>query len=142
MLEKRNWVCVLSLSFIYLTSCCCLKTKTVGQKVNVQQVTLQKIIPGEINQAEYWEIRWMSHDVGFKAVYYGDYSGLINKSSEDKYNTKLYLNQLSISKKLKKLLTKQPLVLEIIDQKGKHYEFIEKFNILDPIYLPSEKAND
>lgn len=142
MLEKRNWVFALSLSFIFLTSCCCLKTKTVGQNINVQQVTLQKIIPGEINQEAYWEIRWMSHDVGFNAVYYGDYSGLVNKSTEDNYSTKLYLNHLSISKKLKKLLTKQPLVLEMIDQKGMHYEHIEKFNILDPIYLPSEKAVD
>ncbi len=141
MLSAYKWVFFLTLGSLIISSCYCAKTKVVANK-NIQDVTLQKIIPGEPHQEPYWQIKWNSPDIMFNAVFYNDYSGLINRLKDHSYSAYLHLDQQIRNTELKQLLKKHQLVFQLKHQKNEKYVVAENYIILDPVYLPSEKANE
>ena len=142
MLSAFKWAFIIALGFIIISSCYCVKSKSVYVQLDLQQVTLQKFIPGESNQEYYWQIKWNSPDTMFNAVYYNDYSGLINRSMDNTYSAYMHLDQHERNSKLKQLIKKHQLVFQLKHQKNKKYILAENYIILDPVFLPSEKANE
>lgn len=142
MLSAFKWVFIIAHGSLIISSCYCSKTKLGYVQLDLQQVTLQKFIPGEPNQESYWQIKWNSTDTMFSAVYYIDYSGLINRSKDNTYLAYMHLDQHERNSKLKQLLKKHQLVFQLKHQKNKKYILAENYIILDPVYLPSEKANE
>lgn len=142
MLSAFKWAFIIALGFIIISSCYCVKSKSVYVQLDLQQVTLQKFIPGESNQEYYWQIKWNSPDTMFNAVYYNDYSGLINRSMDNTYSAYMHLDQHERNSKLKQLIKKHQLVFQLKHQKNRKYILAENYIILDPVFLPSEKANE
>ncbi len=142
MLIVYKWAFIIALGFIIISSCYCSKSKLGYVQLDLQQVTLQKFIPGEPNQEYYWQIKWNSPDTMFNAVYYNDYSGLINRSMDNTYSAYMHLDQHERNSKLKQLIKKHQLVFQLKHQKNKKYILAENYIILDPVFLPSEKANE
>ena len=123
---------------IFLTNCYCVKSEIRDSDINLMGITLQKMIPGEINHEPYWRIYWNSHDSIFHAIYYNNYSGIVKKSINHAYGSDLILNQLNTTPKLKKLLNKHQLIFEVNTKKEKKYIIAKHFKILDPVHLPTE----
>ncbi|MBL0237641.1 MAG: hypothetical protein IPQ02_13765 [Saprospiraceae bacterium] len=142
MLSAFKWAFIIALGSLIISSCYCAKTKLGYVQLDLQQVTLQKIIPGESDQESYWQIKWNSTDTMFNVVYYNDYSGLINRSKDNTYSAYLHLDQHERNSKLKQLIKMHQLVFQLKHQKNEKYVVAENYIILDPVYLPSEKANE
>ncbi len=142
MLSVYKWAFIIALGSLIISSCYCSKSKLVYAQLDLQQVTLQKIIPGEPNQEFYWQIKWNSPDTLFNAVYYNDYSGLINRSKDHSYSAYLHLNQHERNSKLKQLLKKHQLIFEHNSIKGSDFFIMKEFTILDPVYLPVEEMKN
>lgn len=142
MLSAFKWAFIIAHGSLIISSCYCAKSKSVYVQLDLQQVTLQKFIPGEPNQESYWQIKWNSPDTMFSAVYYNDYSGLINRSMDNTYSAYMHLDQHERNSKLKQLIKMHQLVFQLKHQKNEKYVVAENYIILDPVYLPSEKANE
>ncbi|HRI33164.1 MAG TPA: hypothetical protein PLD02_05385, partial [Saprospiraceae bacterium] len=125
-----------------ISSCYCSKSKLGYDQLDLQQVTLQKFIPGEPNQEYYWQIKWNSPDTMFNAVYYNDYSGHINRSMDNTYSAYMHLDQHERNSKLKQLIKKHQLVFEHNSIKGSDFFIMKEFTILDPVYLPVEEMKN
>lgn len=142
MLIVYKWAFIIALGFIIISSCYCSKSKLGYVQLDLQQVTLQKFIPGEPNQEYYWQIKWNSPDTMFNAVYYNDYSGLINRSMDNTYSAYMHLDQRERNSKLKQLIKKHQLVFEHNSIKGSDFFIMKEFTILDPVYLPVEEMKN
>lgn len=78
----------------------------------------------------------------FNAVYYNDYSGLINRSKDHSYSAYMHLEQHERNSKLKELLKKHQLIFEHNNTKGSDFFIMKEFTILDPVYLPDEEMKN
>ena len=136
MLSVYKWAFIIALGSLIISGCYCSKSKSVYAQLDLQQVTLQKIIPGESDQESYWQIKWNN------AVYYNDYSGLINRSKDHSYSAYLHLNQHEGNSKLKQLIKKHQLIFEHNNTKGSDFFIMKEFTILDPVYLPVEEMKN
>jgi hypothetical protein len=124
-----------------MSNCCMQHKKNQLEEMKMNGITIQKFIPGEQGQQEYFEIQFPCETAeNYFIAYYKTYSGIINSSLKSKQNFcsgTLKKNTDAVPEILQSTLQNtESIVLGIKKDKEIKYIFVKEFKVLESMNLP------